>query len=959
MHRYSMKSAIFAFAIALAVQITGSAQEPSFPLGTYSSVITQDDIIDPGLKAFAAEWEITFLPGGKLRARRNDGYIGDGASPTYIVTQNQIEFSEGAGCVGPGVYQWKLEGNKLTFAPVLDRPDACAVRKLAVTTKPFFKVEPNAALWKQLALEGGTIWDLLAHEGRLFAATSGGGVWVSDDGGASWNPTVGISGYNTYSLAGGNVYLLAGTNFGQIFRSPDNGQNWYFTDTGQLQATVYALAIAGNNAFAGTFGGGVLRSSNGGRSWSPANTGLANLNVYDLAVVGDNLFAATNGGGVFRSSDRGQSWTPVNTGLNRLLVRSLTVDGKRIFAGTAGSATIPGAVFVSEDNGQNWSQFGDALPVGANDSIYTTYDLKVSGTRVFAATINGVLSSDGGTWTRASTGLPTKLFLALAASGNRVLAGSFGLGLIRSDDNGQNWIVSNTGLKASVINTIVASDSFICAGGESGLFVSRDGGQNWATGAIARNNGEKPEVYELLVSGSGIFAGTDDGVYASSNGGQDWTRAGNGLVNLPGVNLSGVFVNTLAASGDRLFAGTFRSGVFVSTDRGQNWAAANTRLTNLEVNGLAVIGANVFAATYGGGVFVSANNGQSWEAVNNGLTDRYVYSLATIGSALFAATESSGVFRSTDNGRSWIAVNNGITRPYVYKIAAVGNNLYTTSLSSDGSFRSTDQGQTWTSINAGLPNRFVSQFSANGGRLYAGGHGGGVAVSDALVNQNTTVSAASFSASAIVEKAIVAAFGQSLANGAAIASSLPLPTTLAGTTVKIRDSNGVERQAPLFFVSPGQINYQIPAGTVTGPATATITNSDGIGATGAIQARETAPAVFTANASGTGAAAVVDALTGAPPPFNATQANGQPNIIAVFGTGLGADATDVDGNVNASVQARIDGNPVTAQYAGRAPGFAGLNQFNLVLPAGITSGAHTLTISRGGVTSNTVTIAIR
>jgi len=55
----------------------------------------------------------------------------------------------------------------------------------------------------------------------------------------------------------------------------------------------------------------------------------------------------------------------------------------------------------------------------------------------------------------------------------------------------------------------------------------------------------------------------------------------------------------------------------------------------------------------------------------------------------------------------------------------------------------------------------------------------------------------------------------------------------------------------------------------------------------------------------------------------------------------------------------IDGNPVVVQYAGRAPGFTGLNQLNLVLPVGISSGAHNAQITRNGVASNVVTIAIR
>jgi len=74
---------------------------------------------------------------------------------------------------------------------------------------------------------------------------------------------------------------------------------------------------------------------------------------------------------------------------------------------------------------------------------------------------------------------------------------------------------------------------------------------------------------------------------------------------------------------------------------------------------------------------------------------------------------------------------------------------------------------------------------------------------------------------------------------------------------------------------------------------------------------------------------------------------------------LGADATDVDGNVNASVQATIDGVAATVDYAGRSPGFTGLNQYNLIFPANITSGSHMLVFSRNGIPSNQVTFTVR
>ncbi|MGE0126947.1 MAG: hypothetical protein AB7U82_02490 [Blastocatellales bacterium] len=229
----------------------------------------------------------------------------------------------------------------------------------------------------------------------------------------------------------------------------------------------------------------------------------------------------------------------------------------------------------------------------------------------------------------------------------------------------------------------------------------------------------------------------------------------------------------------------------------------------------------------------------------------------------------------------------------------------------------------------------------------------------AAVTGPRTVSSASYGISAIAPKAIVAAFGTNLSQAAQAASSTPLPTALAGASITVQDSAGAERPAPLFFASPNQINYQIPAGSAVGPALIKFNNGSGQTTSGSTIIAPSAPSIFTQNASGSGAASALDAFTFAPAPFNATRPGGQPNIIAVFGTGLGADATDIDADAGANVQATIDGQPAQVTYAGRAPGFVGLNQVNVTLLAGMTPGNHTLVITRAGVSSNQVTITIK
>ncbi len=93
----------------------------------------------------------------------------------------------------------------------------------------------------------------------------------------------------------------------------------------------------------------------------------------------------------------------------------------------------------------------------------------------------------------------------------------------------------------------------------------------------------------------------------------------------------------------------------------------------------------------------------------------------------------------------------------------------------------------------------------------------------------TIVSSASYlPGQPVAPLSIVSAFALHLATGEAGASTIPLPLQLGGTHVRVRDGAGVERAAPLFYAGPSQVNFVVPEGTSTGPATVTVVASDGV-----------------------------------------------------------------------------------------------------------------------------------
>jgi hypothetical protein len=78
------------------------------------------------------------------------------------------------------------------------------------------------------------------------------------------------------------------------------------------------------------------------------------------------------------------------------------------------------------------------------------------------------------------------------------------------------------------------------------------------------------------------------------------------------------------------------------------------------------------------------------------------------------------------------------------------------------------------------------------------------------------------------------------------AGAAPWPTRLGGTSLEVRDSAGVARLAPLIYVSPFQVNFQVPADSATGEATLAV---DGT-LVGSMQIESRAPGLLMASLSG-------------------------------------------------------------------------------------------------------------
>ena len=287
---------------------------------------------------------------------------------------------------------------------------------------------------------------------------------------------------------------------------------------------------------------------------------------------------------------------------------------------------------------------------------------------------------------------------ALTAVGNDlVYAGSFGLGLFRSEDRGVNWTKSGQGVTDPFILTLTTGkDGAIYAGTfRGGVFRSRDQGKSWQ----AINSGLKRlEIKALLAVNHGVYAGTSDGVYRLTA--DRWSVVTTGL--------DDILVHALALSSDgTLFAGTSGKGSYdlrLNRPVGcvqQHGLKDHEGMTENFIRVLTIDpDGGIYAGTFDGGVFCSADGGVTWRPISRALPNDSIRGILFNSRGLFVAT-GHGIFKTTDKGRQWVPLNKGLTSMAIQVLIESGAGVLYVG-TSDGAFRSDDDGRTWNPINQGL-----------------------------------------------------------------------------------------------------------------------------------------------------------------------------------------------------------------------------------------------------------------
>jgi photosystem II stability/assembly factor-like uncharacterized protein len=175
-----------------------------------------------------------------------------------------------------------------------------------------------------------------------------------------------------------------------------------------------------------------------------------------------------------------------------------------------------------------------------------------------------------------------------------ICLGTAGWGVWHSPDAGASWtrhrkpFPLNTRIQALVAHP--RRPRTIFAAGDTGLFVTHDGGAEWER---IGNQGDVPTIWSLAidpVDPDTLFAGTRPaGVYRSRDGGQSWTRLDVAIA--PECSIGVPFVTALAVDPDDpriVWAGVEIDGVFRSVDGGDTWTHLDNGLYDLDVHDMVI-----------------------------------------------------------------------------------------------------------------------------------------------------------------------------------------------------------------------------------------------------------------------------------------------------------------------------------------------------------------------------------
>ncbi|HXJ40254.1 MAG TPA: protease pro-enzyme activation domain-containing protein [Bryobacteraceae bacterium] len=197
---------------------------------------------------------------------------------------------------------------------------------------------------------------------------------------------------------------------------------------------------------------------------------------------------------------------------------------------------------------------------------------------------------------------------------------------------------------------------------------------------------------------------------------------------------------------------------------------------------------------------------------------------------------------------------------------------------------------------------------------------------------------------------LLSVFGANLSNSVQTGTTNPLPYSLGGVSATI---NGIA--APLLYVSPGQVNLQVPLEAGSGPGVLGINNNGSIAGM---------PILITPSAPGVATDAshnVVPAATVQPGAYGTLYLTGLGDVTPALKTAYAPATSTPVANLPKpllSVTVTVGGVPAIVQFAGLIPGAVGVGQINFQVPTTVPPGVQPVVVTVGGVPAPAANITV-
>lgn len=820
-------------------------------------------------------------------------------------------------------------------------------------------------------------------------STDTGTTWTSATGSGStalpqstqYAPT--LVGFASAPTSPKTIYLqvdsYADPNLITMFKTTDGGVTWNAlssflpnTQGPRIPALTVVDPTNANTVFAGAIN--LERSTDGGVTWqyiygsSGADIGLHSDNHAMVFTPDDKTAFESNDGGVWMSTNfrnASVTWTNLNQTFGTAEIYApLGMDPtnpNRGFAGLQDNETIIySGGLVWQETGMDGDGLGAAInPVNTNivyavNSSYGIYESSTGGA--------------SGTFTLLPNTPPTKdLRLVMDFTTPTTLYAYLEAALYQTMDGGNSWPAFGP---PNTVNSHV--DALAVAPSDSNtVALLLSGATPWVTRSAQ----------------SGAAAAWHGGL--SINFASKWSLIDRIVID-PG-------------NANRLFAlltnGSAAAPLMVSEDGGISWQARNFGPNVLDIPQDLVIDPDIPNTLYlatASSVYRSSDGGASWYPLATG------FPLANVSSVNLH--RGARILRAPTLGRGVWDLAVPLTAPRVssasvtaaapgYKLTVNGNNFGPTSAIWLNGNALTTSFSSSTQLTAAVPASSITASTVYYVSVNTPGSGGGFSdpvltstgptiYPNGVQNAAGPVSATSDSATnsfavGLSPGMFVALYGSELAATSAVAS-FPLPTTVGGVKVLV---NGTA--APIYYVAAGQINFVVPWESAGNTASIAVV-SGGTTSNTVTAAIQPAPQIFTTNQAGSGQGAVliagtatIAAPTGA---FPGSRPAARGEYISIYTAGLGAvqnppadgaaatglsptvaEPTVGIGCITTSGATTLCNAPV--QFSGLAPGFVGLYQVNVQIPADAISGSLVplqvnYTVGAGRP-SNIVTIAVQ